>query len=291
MRLDRFCTLFLARSVRMLRNPEHGRVVPVLMYHSVSEVSENTSPYFQTATHPDVFARQMRFLRDEGYQGVTLGEALESLKSSRTSGPSKPVAITFDDGFRDFEIQAVPILNRFSFRATMYLPTAYIAEQRRSFKGRECLCWSEVKRLHSDGYEFGSHTVTHPQLIDLDWLDIEAELVESKSTIEEQVGAAISTFAYPYAFPQHDKAFVAQFGQLLAGAGYSNCVTTMVGRVAPRYGWRFLKRLPINSLDDLELFRAKLEGAYDWMGTAQAAVKRMRFLTGGLAKHSRTVGA
>ena len=77
------------------------------------------------------------------------------------------VALTFDDGYRDFYTHTFPILARFQYTATMYLPTAYIGDQPRAFNGKPCLSWAEVKELHAAGIEFGSHTVTHPQLRDL----------------------------------------------------------------------------------------------------------------------------
>ena len=38
----------------------------------------------------------------------------------------------------------------------------------------------------------------------------------------------------------------------------------------------FLRRLPMNSLDDISLFSAKLEGAYDWLYTVQSVSKLIR---------------
>ena len=37
------------------------------------------------------------------------------------------MALTFDDGFFDFYTSAFPLLQEFGFRATMYLPTAFIS--------------------------------------------------------------------------------------------------------------------------------------------------------------------
>ena len=87
------------------------------------------------------------------------------------------MAITFDDGFRDFHTQAWPILERHCFTATMFLPTAYISEQRRSFQSKECLTWEEVRELRANGVRFGSHTVNHPMLHDMTWDGILSELI------------------------------------------------------------------------------------------------------------------
>jgi hypothetical protein len=62
----------------------------------------------------------------------------------------------------------------------------------------------------------------------------------------------------------------------LSECGYRNGVSTMVGRAGPGDDCFFLKRLPINDADDEALFRAKLEGGYDWLHQVQYASKLIR---------------
>jgi hypothetical protein len=64
--------------------------------------------------------------------------------------------------------------------------------------------------------------------------------------------------------------------KLLQAAGYRSAVTTMIGRVCEQDDALCLKRLPVNSCDDSELLRAKLEGFYDWMAVPQSAAKQVR---------------
>ena len=193
--------------------------------------------------------------------------ALPSVFRPRSS--NQPVAITFDDGFRDFYTAAFPILQQHGFMATMYLPTAYIGDDRRSFKGRSCLSWAEVRELHAAGIEFGSHTVTHRRLDTLTWPEIESELRESRATIEQGLDAQASLFAHPYAFPQENGGYVARLAELLRTSGYTAAVTTRIGRARLGVSLFTLKRLPVNGLDDGRLLAAKLAGAYDWLGTVQ----------------------
>src|SRR5262249_48419387 len=140
----------------------------------------------------------------------------------------KMVMITFDNGFRDFYDRAFPILKKHGHAATMFLPTAFIDEQRRSFKDKACMTWKEVRELRSQGMQFGSHTVNHPKLYQLSWKEIESELALSKEQIEQELNERITSFAYPYAFPQEDSAFARTFEEILRGQGYRNCLTTVV---------------------------------------------------------------
>jgi peptidoglycan/xylan/chitin deacetylase (PgdA/CDA1 family) len=251
---------------------------PILMYHSVSnDAEEGVQPYYRLATSPARFAEQMQWLNDSGFQGVSLAEALAS---NSKPGARPAVAITFDDGFRDFHTDAWPVLQRHGFTATMYLPTAFIASTRKSFRGKECLTWSEVRELRAQGAQFGSHTVNHPKLHELSWETIDRELSLSKQTIESELGETIGAFAYPYAFPQEDRRFTKTLADRLQQSGYHNCVTTAVGRNQAGDDRFCLKRLPANSCDDRALFVAKLDGAYDWLGSAQRTVRQLKRLTG-----------
>lgn len=277
MRLDRFATLFIARPIAAVAPAQRRRLLPILMYHSVSDTTETVSPYFRVVTQPAVFRSQMSFLKQSGWRGVTVREGLERLESDGATG-EKLVAITFDDGFEDFYTSAYPVLREIGFSATMYLPTEFIADMPKTFKGHRCMTWGQVRELHPQGIEFGSHTVNHPVLRDLQWTEIGSELRDSKRVIEDRLGQAVPSFAYPYAFPQQDRLFTTRFRDELQNAGYENCVTTKIGRVRVSDDSYALSRLPVNSCDDAQLLGAKLRGAYDWLAVAQSAVKSVKAL-------------
>ena len=221
-------------------------------------------------------------------RGVGQGEV--AAPHSDNSQPStlnhQLVAITFDDGFRDFFTEAFPILENHGYTATMFLPTAFIGDTRRCFRPstinyqpstrKECLTWTEITELRQAGIQFGSHTVNHPKLVELSWSGIQSELSNSKSDIEQHLGEPVSAFCYPFAFPQTNRSFARAFRDLVVQTGYSCCATTELGRVHPGSDPFRLKRLPANALDDNALLAAKLEGAYDWMAAPQSAVKTMK---------------
>lgn len=274
MRIDRFITLRMARPLRKIGGGKAPGHLPILMFHSISEDAERgVGAYYRVTTSPHRFAEQMQWLSDAGFRGVSLSEARRHPSDSTENRP--PVAITFDDGFRDFYSSAFPALAKHGFTATMYLPTAFINESRRLFKSRECMTWTEVSELQRAGIEFGSHTINHPRLVDLSWDTIAEELTGSKIEIENRLGVAVPSFAYPYAFPQGNRPFVKKFVELLNHAGYDNCVTTGIGHSTTASDRFQLPRLPINTMDDRALFEAKLAGDYGWVGTFQLLRKKI----------------
>lgn len=340
MRLDRLVTLYLMRPLLRLRRAQQtsdlcsqtsARRLPILMYHSISDDSEpGVQPYYKVCTSPRRFAEQMQCLADGGWQGVTLSQGLAWLQSAIplnpagcgpvVNGPSirgvpgdrpdplrRPVALTFDDGFRDFYTEALPILGHHGFGATMYLPAGFIGERRGSFESRrssrltprhpppathrDCLTWSEVRSMRICGIEFGSHTVSHPTLPELSWSEIEAEVRDSKAAIENALDEPIYSFAHPYAFPQEIPGYASRLSGLLADAGYRSAVTTRIGRALCGDDPFTLCRLPANGLDDGGLLPAKLAGAYDWLGYWQSAIRRAKRLIRGQGRSESVVAA
>jgi len=272
-RLDRFLTLYFFRHVTKRQTSAGDKRIPILMYHSISDEKEKAHPYYHVNTSPAVFDAHMKYLHDNNYSVINLQD-LE--KSFDTRDSSKYVVITFDDGFRDFFTTAFPILKKYNFSATVFLPTGFIHNERLSFKGKECMTWNEVRQLSKEGIIFGSHTVTHPQLSNLTEAEIEYEIKHSKEIIEDNLGSAIDTFSYPYKFPDENKRFKTLLRDLLRKHGYKYGVSTRIGITSKIDDVYFMKRLPVNSADHMSLFQAKLNGGYNWLYQLQYLTKLIK---------------
>jgi peptidoglycan/xylan/chitin deacetylase (PgdA/CDA1 family) len=263
-RIDRLASLYLAHPIMRTIGPDPKSRVPILMYHSISENLFGMShPYFHINTVPAVFVEQMRWLQHSGYRTLSLNEALEGMEAGKDL--RKTVVLTFDDGYRDFYTEALPVLKQCGFSATIFLATDRIRETPARIEGADYLTWREVRELHSEGIQFGAHTVTHPDLRSLGPDELEQELGRSKETIEDSLGVRVESFSYPHGFPEEDKQYAEYVRDLLCNLGYDNAVTTILGRAHKETERFSLPRLPINSFDDGAFLRAKLEGGYDWL--------------------------
>jgi peptidoglycan/xylan/chitin deacetylase (PgdA/CDA1 family) len=270
-RADRLATLYFFHPLQNILPHKEVRI-PILMYHSISNGNrERKHPYYQTTTGPEIFAEQMRFLYENQYSVIGLSDLVNRM--IERNGSERCVVITFDDGFRDFYSHAMPVLSRYGFNATVFLPTRYIGDTTLQFRNRNCLTWTEVRELHRAGVRFGSHTVTHPQLRLTTIEQQKYEIRQSKASIEDEIGAEVESFCYPFAFPEESHDFTQALRKNLNECGYKNGVCTVVGTARPGEDMFFLKRLPINSWDDLRLFRAKLDGGYDWLHWVQYSMK------------------
>jgi peptidoglycan/xylan/chitin deacetylase (PgdA/CDA1 family) len=176
------------------------RDVVVLCYHALSP-----DWAADLSITPDSFARQIEYLAGHGYVSVTFSEAASAPPARRT------VAITFDDAFRSVLETARPILDRHGMKATVFVPTAFPGRPGpMAWAGTDqwvggpherelsCMSWDELRELAADGWEIGSHTVSHPRLTQLDDAALDDELRASRAACEAQVERTCDTLAYPY---------------------------------------------------------------------------------------------
>lgn len=171
----------------------------VLCYHAVSE----RWPADLSVT-PDALERQVGALLRRGYRAVTFAEAV-------AAGEGRRLAVTFDDAYRSVRERALPILDRLGVPATLFVPTAYVGDERpMSWPGVDrwlggehesellCLGVEGLADLRGHGWEIGAHTHTHPRLTTLAAEDLAAELERPRALLEQWLGAPCTTLAYPY---------------------------------------------------------------------------------------------
>jgi peptidoglycan/xylan/chitin deacetylase (PgdA/CDA1 family) len=168
----------------------------VLTYHTLADDGSVLS------VPPALFAEQMRALHETGIRVVPLTE-LAGQVASALDGRHQ-VAITFDDGFRSVYEHAFPVLQRYGFPATVFVVADYCGKtnawpgQPAFIKPGPLLDWGQIREMSRGGVSFGSHTRTHPDLRALSRREVDAELAESRKLIEDAIGLAVETFAYPY---------------------------------------------------------------------------------------------
>jgi len=94
----------------------------ILCYHGIADGEETdwNGDLFITTTR---FAARMESLRQHHCSVLSLGEAIDRLY--KCDLPGRAVVITFDDGFANFHSNALPILKRYGFPATVYVSTYY----------------------------------------------------------------------------------------------------------------------------------------------------------------------
>ena len=223
------------------------------MYHSISG-----SNHGRLTVTPERFAAEMKLLAEQQFQVVSLAEACSRLRSKQEL--ARAIVLTFDDGYRDFLTTAAPVLRQHGFTATLFVVTGRLNDttaRRAAKKARPLLNRDELCELKSEGFQLGSHTVSHPDLRSLDDATLERELADSHAAIAE-LGETFIPFAYPGGtFTQRERDAVQR-------AGY-DCGVIVGGRWGngPETDRFLLKREPMLASDSLDWFKKRVNGFYE----------------------------
>lgn len=168
-------------------------VVPVLLYHHVMPNANNF-----IAMTPAAFERQMTYLRDSGFHPISQAQMIAFLYEARPL-PDKPVMITFDDGRANQLQYAVPILKKYGFTATFFVTRKWVTGGSAAF-----MTGAQVRGLADQGFDVGSHSLTHMPLQNRPGESREAysarvhdEVFVSKSFVESVTGKPCLAIAYP----------------------------------------------------------------------------------------------
>lgn len=204
--------------------------VPVLMYHHVRPGAG------MIACTPENFEDQLRWLQEHGYRSLTLAEFIEHLNGKDVG---KAVLITFDDGYLNNWVYAYPLLQKYQFKATIFLVTSWLNHgPLRPYAGQgqppECpdhhacealieqgqsdkviLRWSEVQAMRDSGLiEFHSHTHTHTRWDLMPDEDknarIKQEFEISRQTLQEELGECSPHLCWPQGYFDSDYVAIAR---------------------------------------------------------------------------------
>ena len=163
-------------------------LLPILMYHAIWSAADGALPETSSIEHA-VEARDFRAQLDAivngGYHTIRLGDL------ERPANGPKPLLITFDDGHESDLLIAAPELARRTLHAVFFVIWSHLG--RPGYLSRD-----QVLALRSQGFEIGSHGLTHTSLTRMSPAEASKEVLESKRRLEDLLHEPITGLALPF---------------------------------------------------------------------------------------------
>lgn len=188
----------IAVSFNRYKNNKRANVkVPVLLYHNfVNSVPEEDPDNFNYINTPQSFEENIKVLLENGYTIISMKE-LNDAYNSKTELPSKPIIITFDDGYYSNYEYIYPILKKYNVKASIFIVTDKVGKK---IDGIKYLGWDECLEMQKSGlFEIFSHSKKHVFYDRLSLKEVRGDVLESYKVIEEKLGdKEFRVFAYPY---------------------------------------------------------------------------------------------
>lgn len=202
----------------------HGRI-KVLMYHRILDCDRVEPDQRAICVSAGTFERQLAALQKWGFTPITFLDYYLAL-DDRLVLPRRPIIITFDDGYLDTFTIAYPILRKFGMKAVVFvLGDRHVASNRWDVPRHPeapLMNDQQILELHADGFEIGSHSLTHARLLSVGRQLAWEEISRSRMVLEILLNAPVRTFAYPYGLlDQGIKEMVKSAGYSLGCAVYT----------------------------------------------------------------------
>jgi len=232
-----------------------NNMIPILAYHRIGEgrgldLKEYSIP-------GESFRKQMLYLKQSGFNSISLNKLIEFLKNGEPL-PAKPVAITFDDGFKETLENTLPVLAKYRIEATFFI-VAEKAGKRNDWdeKYKDSLyplaSFDNIRMVKEETIQFESHSLTHKKLNRLSEKELFREITLSKQIIEKELGKEVRFFSYPYGKYDEEAKRVAK------EAGYLAAFSVKQGMVKPQDDFFELKRVEIFRSDGFLEFLSKVK--------------------------------
>ncbi len=185
------------------------KICPVLAYHKINDLELEDK---FTVRIKD-FAEQMSYFYKKGFRTISLSKYVEFISQGK-SIPHKHFVLTFDDGYEDFYLNALPILTKYNFQATVFIVADLAGKEnewdiKNGYRSHRLMDWTQIREIMKSGIEIGSHTLTHPNLCLCSDDALDYEIAQSKLILEEKTNCKIEFLAYPFGkFSERVKNFV-----------------------------------------------------------------------------------
>lgn len=238
------------------------REMPVIMYHRFIE-QESEKGVHGTWLPVAMFEKHLKLMKWLGYETLTFRDLADKGFIHRLQYGKKYLMITVDDGYRDNLTRMLPLLEKYGYKAVVYIVTGEdhnrwdVEHPTHPDTPVALMNGEEIRALVTSGHvEIGGHTLTHPRLSKLMPEQQAHEIRVNKERLEQLLGHPLLSFAYPYGDLNDDAKVQA------SAAGYRYAVATNSGPRAMHQDPLQIRRIAIFPRTDMFGLWRKIRGNY-----------------------------
>lgn len=228
--------------------------LPILRYHKVSNV------YYDdlTITTNDL-NKQFEYLKEKGFNIISLSDFLKYL-NKETKLPPNPVMLTFDDGYQNNYELLYPLLQKYNFKASIFIPIGLLGKRNEWDEGKEKIM-DEITllKMNNNLVEYGFQSFNHRNYKSLSLQEIELDLQNSFSSIKKTNLYFQPVLAYSYGGYPREKGEKKIFKNVLKKNGIK--VGMRIGNRVNKFPLKDfyeVKRIDIKGTDTFWEFTTKL---------------------------------
>jgi peptidoglycan/xylan/chitin deacetylase (PgdA/CDA1 family) len=166
----------ICKVIDLVMPQKYKKGIPILLYHSIGNKDS------RLAVGEEEFEKQINFLAKKGYKTITPKDLFHSSENN------KRILITFDDGFKDNLINALPVLKKYGYIATIFISTNYIGGKsefctNKNDREFNMLDETDIKNLEENNWNICNHFHSHKNLTELNDQKIIEEFLKARNIL------------------------------------------------------------------------------------------------------------
>ena len=226
------------------------RELSIIQYQNVSP----TPQVYKLWLSLDSFKRQLEYLATHDFQLLSIDEALDFMEKKRSVEHGRPIPLTFDNGYQDFQEHVYPLLCQYGYPATLLVSPLRVGQSRK-IEDTEVpyLTWSTLREMADNKVTIGAFEDHARYLHRVPEDLLKQHIVDHKKRLEDELGIEIRYFGVKEGIPNR------AVRKLVASQGYRAFLTECPTYRRPSLDW--VGRIQVDD-DDFNIFLTKISTTY-----------------------------
>jgi len=182
------------------------------------------------------------------------------------------ILLTFDDGYKTWIDTVAPILEKYKLKGLFFINSGLLncasdqplvdtfMENQLRITPKKALSWNGMGILIAGGHTIGGHSITHPNLTELDEIQLEREVGGDKRNIESHGSNKLHDFAYPFGTSSY---YNTNVRKSVKKVGYSHIYTAVPGFLRLDFPRHEIPRMLLERGQSPQSVTWWIQGAYD----------------------------
>ena len=156
----------------------------IIQYQNVSPTPE----VYRLWLSLHAFKKQLEYFAANDFQLLSIDDALDTMEGKKSLTSGRPISLTFDNGYQDFQDHVLPLLSQYGFPATLLISPLRVGTSREiKTQSVSYLSWSTLKELINNNVTIGAYEDDELNLNDLPEESVREHITTYKKMLEDQL--------------------------------------------------------------------------------------------------------
>ena len=226
------------------------RELSVIQYQNVSATPHINQLWISVGA----FQEQTQHFAESNSRFLSMDEALDFMERKKIATDGRPISLTFDNGYQDFQEHVLPVLSQHQWPATLLINPSRVGKSAEMGTTQvPYLSWNTLREMTENNITIGAYEDDAWNINKISQEAVREHIISYKKTLEDELGAEIRYFGVKEGVPSRS------IRDLLVSEGYRAFLTQCpTNRRPDLYS---VGRIQVDD-DDFNIFLTKISKTY-----------------------------